>query len=159
MKKPLVAAAAAFLVCAGLLLWWFSDSQVLKRNTQALAEHLTISANDAKSTRAAKSQDFVALLAADFGGTLKTNTYTGDITRDEAASGHQYFAQSCESSSVTVTDISINSISGTSATIEATYGASIVMKGGRSYSENAQATMIWKKADGGVWKLQSITVQ
>ncbi len=62
---------------------------MLKRNTQALADHLTISANDAKSTRAAKSQDFTALLAADFIGTLDIQEYRGDINRDEAASGHQ----------------------------------------------------------------------
>ena len=132
---------------------------MLKRSTQALAEQLTVSSADSKSTRAVKNQKFTALLAPDFVGTLELNHFNEEIDYDEATTGHQYLTQSCESSQTSITDIEIISITDSSASITAVFEMSVSIKGGRTYSEPASASMTWKKTDGNLWKLERLILK
>lgn len=155
MKKIFIILAVVFVVLIGVLLWWFSDSQVIMRNTRALAESLTIAADESKSTRALKSQDFAALLATDFSGSVQVDHYDGQIRRDEAVSGHQYLALSSESSHATVVDIAITSLEDDRATVTAKFSILVNTKGGGSYSDSADATLRWVKTADEIWKLKS----
>ena len=159
MKKTVTILLSVFLIIAGILLWWFSDTQVLKRHTEALAKHFIITKTDAKSSRAIKNQNFAELLSKNFSGSLDLDEYTGQITFDEAVTGHQYFALSCESSQASVSDIEITSITDATATIEAVFKVSIIMPGGRTYNESSQASLAWKKTAKKLWKLETITLK
>ena len=140
MKKTIIAIAAAFLVIIGALMWWFSDSQVVKRNTHSLANTLTIKENDTKSTRALKGQDFATLLESDFSGSIEIKSYSGHISRDDAVSGHQYMALSVKSSHVTVTDINITNIDVETATLTANFTVSVTNNDSSTRNDTTAAT-------------------
>jgi len=155
LKKPLLILTAVFAVLVGVLIWWFSDSQVIKRNTRALATTLTISADDSKATRGLKGQDFAALLDTDFSGSMNVDNYQGEIDRDEAVMGHQYLSFNCQFSQAKVSDIEITQIEGDQATVTAHFVINVTTKGGSSYSDEADGTLIWIRTEEDIWKLQS----
>lgn len=139
----------------GVLIWWFSSSQVIKRNTRELAATLTISADDSKATRGLKGQDFAALLAPDFTGSVAVDNYQGDIDRDEAVMGHQYLAFQCQFSQAKVSAIEITGIEDGQATVTAHFQINVTTKGGTSYSDEADGVLIWVRTEEDTWKLQS----
>jgi len=128
---------------------------VVKRNTRTLAKTLTIKTGDSKSTRALKGQDFIALLGSDFSGSIEIDSYSGQISRDDAASGHQYMALSVQSSSITVSDVKITHIEDNTATVTANFRVTVISKGGSSRTDSTAATLIWEKNDDQIWKLNS----
>lgn len=155
MKKPLLIVSVIFALIVGFLVWWFSASQVIKRNTRELAETLTISAGDSKATRGFKGQDFAALLDADFVGSVDVENYQGDIGRDDAVSGHQYLGFSCQFTRAEVTEIEIINLEGNQAEVHAHFEMHVTTKGGSSYSDEADATLIWVRSKEDTWLLQS----
>lgn len=159
MKKPVILLAAVFIALTGVLLWWFSDSQVVKRNTRALAESLTVPADANKSARAIKAQNLAALLAPGFTGTLETDHHTGTVRRDEAITGHHYLTMSSESSHATLTDIEITDLNATSATATADFSIMVTSKDGGSRSETGQAVLTWEKSGDDLWKLASASLR
>ncbi|BDS05540.1 hypothetical protein NT6N_05800 [Oceaniferula spumae] len=143
----------------GILLWWFSDSQVIKRNTRNLAATLTIKLDDNKSTRAMKSQDFSALLAPSFRGSVDTDNHQGVITKDEAISGHQFLAFKCQFSQANVSEIEITRIEDNRATVTAQFEISLTTSGGASYSDEADGTLVWMRTKDEIWVLESAKLE
>ena len=159
MKKPIIAGAVIFAAVTAFLVWWFSDTQVIKRRTSLLAETLTISEPDSNPARALKSQKFAELLAKNFSGNADLARYSGNISRDEAISGHQYLSHSVKSSSLTLSDFKIISLESSTAQVSATFSLSITTKNGETDSETSATSLVWIKNDSGKWQLSSATLE
>ena len=121
MKKPLVIAAVAFSLVLGFLVWWFSDTQVVKRRTVELTENFTIKANHGNAARISKNQSLGELVDEDFTCTIDLENYRGNHRKGELMEGHLYLGQSCESSAVRVGEIDIVSMTGDRAVIRADF--------------------------------------
>lgn len=159
MKKPLIVAAAVFALVIGLLAWWFSDTQVIKRRTTELTEIFTIKADDGKASRISKNQNLGELLDRTFSCTIDLENYNGGHRRDDLIAAHLYLGQVCESSAVRVGAINITGQTNNSATVEAEFSVSVRMKGGKSYSESAPAALVWSKNENGQWRLSEVTLK
>lgn len=159
MKKPLYISITVFILIIGFLIWWFSDTQVVKRRTEELTHIFTIKADDGKSARVSKNQDLGELLSRTFSCSIELDSYQRDLQRDDLINAHLYLGQICQSSSVQIGEITIISLNDDSATVQADFSISVQEKGGRSHSESAPATLIWKKTEGGSWRLDEVTLK
>lgn len=92
--KRIAIPAAALVVLAGFLFWWFSPVQVLKRRTLSLLETLTMDAGTGKSTRQLGVYSLNALLAPEV--ELRTPTIdraNGTFERSELESAFSWLCQ------------------------------------------------------------------
>ena len=159
MKKPLIVFAATSVIVVGILVWWFSDSQVIKRQTVELADLFTMSSGDGKTSRASKNQNLGELLDEKLTCTIDLDEYHGEHGRDSLLEAHLYLGKACESSSVQASGIEIISLTDNSATVEAEFNILVRTTGGSTYSENSPVTLVWLKNDSGKWQLSKITLE
>lgn len=159
MKKPLIIAATAFALTIGFLVWWFSDSQVIKRQTGALADAFTMRADDSNATRVSKNQALIELLDSKFVCSIDLESYDSELRKDELLSGHLYLVRVCQASQVQMANLEITSLTDTSATVVGDFSISIREKDGGSHAERSPATLLWTKTEKGTWKLEEVTVE
>ena len=157
MKKSLIIGLSVFIILTGTLLWYFSDSQVVKRRTYNLAKQFTIELDDSKSRRVLKSQHLASLLAADFKGAVDTKNYNREFGRDELISSHQYLVQKAQSSRLIITNLKITSMTKETATVSAEFTGSIDLKND-SHNDSGNAVFTWKKTHAAPWELQTVTL-
>lgn len=158
MKKPLLALLAILIIVIGVLMWWFSDSQVIKRQTHAWIDTLTILSTDGKTSRAGKTQDFSGLLDASVTCSVNISDYQSDFQHDELEAAHHMMVHNCESSSAQIGNLEISEITGTQATVQADLNLALTEQGGRKHGESCKLELIWTKTDAGTWKIESITI-
>lgn len=158
-KKPLLVAAAALALTIGFLLWWFSDTQVLKRRTAELAGVFTIKADDGKAARLSKNQTLAGLLHPEFSCSVDLENHRGEHSKDKLIEAHLYLGQVCEASAVRIGKIEVVSVSGKRAEVRSDFSFSVRLKGGESYTETAPATLSWSNADGSGWKLRQVVLR
>ena len=159
MKKSHSIILALFVINVGVLLWWFSDTQVIKRQTNTLAETLTILEEDGKSARALKSQKLDGLLADSLICSVEVKQYDHEFSKDELTQAHMAMTHLCQSASAEAAEITISINSDTSATVSAILDLSATEKRGKTHSESCQTDLTWKKNDQGKWRLTSITIK
>ncbi len=158
MKKPALIILAIFVVIVGILMWWFSDTQVIKRQTQQLANSLTIAITNGKTARLSKTQDFSGLLAPSVSCSIDIADYQSDFGHGDLTEAHHMMAQYCESSSAKASQIEITAISDTQSTVTADIDLAVIEKGGTKHGEPCKAVLVWEKNDSGKWKLESISI-
>lgn len=158
MKKSLIITIGLFIIMIGVLMWWFSDTQVIKRQTQELANVLTIATVDGKTSRAARNQNFKSLLSKDASCTVDVKSYQGEFTRDDLIAAHHALVHTCKTANASASDVTITAINDTSATVTAKLAISVTEKNGNHHSETCQADLRWQKNDQGKWKLDSILI-
>jgi hypothetical protein len=159
MKKPVIITLCTLALIIASLAWWFSDTQVVKRQTKQFAKVLTIASNDAKSTRAQKNQNFTSLLAKSVSCHVNTANYQSDFHHDDLVSAHHMMVHSCQSSSATPSNLQISKPENNQATVTADLDLSVTEKDGTRHSDPCQATLVWQKNDQGKWKLSSIEIK
>ncbi|MFK7911238.1 MAG: hypothetical protein AB8F34_11660 [Akkermansiaceae bacterium] len=159
MKKPLIIAAFVFAIVVGFLVWWFSDTQVIKRQTIKLTEVFTIKADDGKAARISKNQALGELVDREFSCTIDLENYNGSHSKDQLLEAHLYLGQACESSAVRVGEIEILSITDSRAEVKADFSISVRLTSGNSYTESAPATLIWAKSETENWKLREVILK
>lgn len=159
MKKPLIIIGTSFVLATGFLIWWFSDTQVIKRQTVELTELFTMSSGDGKASRVASNQNLAKLLDQKFTCTIDLDNYQGNHGRDALLEAHLYLGQSCQFSSVQVSDINIQSQTDSSATVQAEFSISVRMKGGSTHSESSPATLTWAKTSNDEWRLAEVILK
>ena len=159
MKKNLIVAAVGFALAIGLLVWWFSDSQVIKRQTVELTELFTMSSADGKASRISGNQNLAKLLDKEFSCSIDLKQYQGEHGRDSLLEAHLYLGSACESSSVNASNIEIITLTDESATVQAQFSIEVRAKGGSGYSDDSPATLVWRKNDSGEWRLLKIFVE
>lgn len=159
MKKSHIIILSLFVINVVVLLWWFSDTQVIKRQTKALAETLTIVKEDGKSTRALKSQKLDGLLAVSLICSVEVKQYNYEFSKDELIQAHLAMTSMCQSTSAAASNIAISIDSDTSATVTADLKLSATENRGQTHNESCQAKLKWQKNDQGQWRLSSVHIQ
>jgi len=159
MKKSALIILAIFVVIVGVLMWWFSDTQVIKRQTQQLADSLTIAKTDGKTARLSKTQDFSGLLASSVSCNIDIADYKSELGANDLKEAHHMMAHYCESSSAQASQIEITAISDARSTVTADIDLAVIEKGGTKHGEPCKAILIWEKNDSGKWKLESIEIK
>lgn len=159
MKKPVIITLGVFILTVGILMWWYSDAQVIERQSHQLAEVLTIESTDGKSARLGKTQDFSGLLDPSVTCTVDVSNYQSDFSHDELQAAHHMMAHNCEFSSAKISQIKITELTDTQATVDAELILSVTRKDGTRHGEACDAVLIWKKNDSGKWKIESIEIK
>ncbi len=159
MKKPVIITLGVFILIVGVLMWWYSDAQVIERQSHELADALTIESTDGKSSRLSKTQDFSGLLDPSVTCTVDVSNYQSDFRHDDLQSAHHMMAHNCESSSAKISQIEITELTDTQATVDADLILSVTRKDGPRHGEACDAVLIWKKNDSGKWKIESIEIK
>ena len=159
MKKPLILFIAGFLIVAGVLVWWFSDKQVIKRQTVVLTDLFSMSSGDGKASRVSRNQNLAKLLDPEFSCSIDIENYQGEHGRDSLLEAHIYLGQVCESSSVQVGGIEFLSLTDDSTTVRAEFSISVRMKSGSNYSESSPVILEWQKNENGEWRLKEVILK
>lgn len=159
MKKPVIITLCTLSLIIASLAWWFSDSQVVKRQTHELTRLLTVASTDGKSTRALKNQNFTSLLSPAVSGHVDLPDYQSDFGHSDLVSAHHSLVHLCRSASVTPSNLKISKPEQNRAGVTADLDLSVTEKDGTRHDETCQATLIWQKNDQGKWKLSSIEIK
>jgi len=159
MKNPTLIILGFFVVIVGILMWWFSDTQVIKRQTQQLAGSLSIAMTDGKIARLRKTQDFSELLALSVSCRIDIADYQSNFSHNDLKEAHHIMTHSCESSSAKVSQIEITIISDTQSTVTADLELAVIEKGGTKHGEPCKAMLTWEKNDTGKWELETIEIK
>lgn len=147
------------IINAGILLWWFSDTQVIKRQTNAFGETLVILKEEGKGARALKRQQLAGLLSDSLICSIKVKNYNYEFSKDELTQAHLAMTSLCHSSSAEASEISITIGSDTSATVTTTLDLSATEKGGQIHRATCRTELTWHKNDQGKWRLSTITIR
>lgn len=156
MKRNTTIALSLFTLIAGIILWWFSDTQILKRQTNQLAESLTISSTSKRTGRLLKVQSFQNLLDPEVRCAVDIAPYECDFQIDELITAFQAVAFSCDSTSARASDVVITFLDDDQATATADLSLILTRKNGTRHDEKCQATLLWKKNGQKEWKLHVI---
>ncbi len=159
MKKPVIITLCTLSLIIASLAWWFSDAQVVKRQTHELTRLLTVASTDGKSTRAVKNQDFTSLLSPSVSGHVDLPDYQSDFGHSDLVSAHHALVHFCRSSSVIASKLKISKPDQNRASVTADLDLSVTEKDETRHKETCQATLVWQKNDQGKWKLGSIEIQ
>ena len=141
------------------LLWWFSDTQVIKRQTKTLAESLSMAKSDSQSIRALKHQKLILLLSDKLECIIDVSNYSHTFDRSELTEVHLAVLNYCESTSAEVSDISISFNSDTSATVTSHLNLAATEKGGKTHSESCTTELTWQQNDESQWRLSRLSLK
>lgn len=159
MKRIHIVILSVFTLNIAGMLWWFSDTQVVKRQTKDLVTSLTMTESDSQSIRALKHQKLTHLLADKLECTIKVSEYSHTFNRNELTEAHLAVLNYCQSTSAKASDISINFDNDTTATVTSTLDLSATEKGSKTHSESCTAELTWQKDNENQWRLSRISLR
>jgi hypothetical protein len=156
MKRPAII-VAVLAVLAGLGIWWFSDTQVLKRRTQSLLTTLTLDSGSSKVSRQMGSYSLNNLLAEEV--QLDTPTIkeaNGSFARSELESAYSWLCNQCKQTRFELQDFHSVTINGDKATVNLTLFGLVELPQYRPADGNYDVTFYWQKGEDG-WRLNRAT--
>lgn len=148
MKKPLIL-AAAFVLLAGLAIWWYSPSQVLKRRTVVLLEAMTLEPGTTKTSRQMGLYTVSALLAEQV--TLVSSTHenaNGDFPKQEVESAYSWFCERVRESRFANPAFESVTVTGADAEVIVTVDALVDLDGSRPVDGPYRVSLRWHNPDG-----------
>lgn len=155
MKNPVIILLAILVAIVGFLMWWFSPTQVVKRQINTLVETLNIAADDGKATRASKNQDFSTLLGEKFAAELNASGMQRYFTKDDAIEAHLALISTCQSCSLSMSNLVLDRVNDSTFRFTCKADASVSLKGGDSQSESGKLTIIWEKTENS-WVMKDL---
>lgn len=158
MKKPALILLGVMIIVVGTLAWWFSDAEVIKRQTEALAKSLTIASHDGKSARLSKTQGFSSLLAQSVSCSVVIQGYESEFGHDDLQAAHHMMVHNCGSATAKTSNVEITMLSDTEASVTADLLLTLKEKNGTPHGKACDAVLVWKKNEAGKWKLDSIVI-
>jgi len=141
------------------MLWWFSDTQVIKHQTKDLTACLNMAESDSQSIRALKHQKLTHLLADKLECTVEVSEYSYTFNRNELTEAHLAVLNYCQSTSAKASDTSIHFDNNTTATVTSTLDLSTTEKGNKTHSESCTAELTWQKDNEKQWRLSRISLR
>lgn len=151
--KRLIIPAAALLVLAAFLFWWFSPTQVLKRRTLSLLETLTMDAGTGKSTRQLGAYSLNALLAREV--ELSTPTIdqaNGTFERSELESAFSWLSQQAKQTRFELEEFRSVNISGDRGEVLFSLDALVELPTYRAVDGHFGVTFRWQREEE-TWRL------
>lgn len=148
MKKPLFL-AAAFVLLAGLAVWWYSPSQVLKRRTVVLLEAMTLEPGTTKASRQMGLYTVSALLADQVTLVSSTSEHAnGDFPKQEVESAYSWFCERVAESRFSNSAFESVTVTGADAEVVMTVDAMVDLGGSRPIDGPCRVSLRWHNPDG-----------
>jgi hypothetical protein len=155
--KRLVISLVILALLAGFGIWWFSDTQVLKRRTQSLLTTLTLDSGTGKVGRQMGSYSLNALLAEQVD--LDTPTIkeaNGSFQREELESIYSWLCNQAKETRFELQDLRSVTVNGDTAKVDLTLIGLVVLPNYRPADGTYDVTFEWKK-EKDVWRLNHAT--
>ena len=140
------------------MLWWFSDTQIIKRQTKDLAASLSMTQSDSPSSRALKHQKLTHLLAAKLKCTIEVPGYSHTFNRSELTEAHLALLNHCKSSSAKASAISISFENDTTAMVTLSLDLSVIEKSDKTHRETCTAELTWQEDSENQWRLIRVSL-
>ena len=151
--KRLIISLAILALLGGFATWWFSDTQVLKRRTQALLTTLTLDSGTGKVGRQMGAYSLNALLASEVA--LDTPTIkeaNGSFQRDELESIYSWLCNQAKETRFELQDFHSITVNGDKAKVDLTLIGLVVLPNYRPADGTYAVTFDWQKDKDG-WRL------
>ena len=158
MNKRSLTVASILAIIVGLLIWRYSDAQVLKRQTNALIETLNITGSETRSFRLLKTGSLTNLLAKSVTCQVNLTNYRSTLSYDELEAQHHLFVHNVDTSSVKASNMNINIMSDNTAESTAELSLLITGKKGDGFSDAGKLSLLWKKDIAGKWLINSMKI-
>lgn len=142
---------------AGFGIWWFSDTQVLKRRTLSLLTTLTLDSGTGKVGRQMGTYSLNALLASEVA--LDTPTIkeaNGSFQRDELESIFSWLCNQAKETRFELEDLRSVTVDGDKATVNLTLFGLVVLPNYRPADGTYDVSFDWQKEKDG-WRLTHAT--
>ena len=156
MSKFTATMLFALAIITAFLMWWFSPSQVVKRQTNTVINCLDIPETATKTYRALKTTSFSNLLAKTATCHVDIANYHKDLTHDQLVESHQLYAYHVDWASAKGSNIKVNIIDDQHATAQAELNFTISSKKMAASSELITLNLSWQKNDAGKWQLTKV---
>lgn len=153
MQRSILVVFVAIATLTAGMIWWYSDAQVVKRQSNTLLESLNITGGETNSFRLLKTNSLTNLLADSVSCRVDMVNYQSEFSRAELEERHLLFVRNVESSSVRADEMSIDMLSKDQAKVSAGLSLAVTGKGGNRIAEQCQLTLLWKKNPDGKWRL------
>lgn len=146
----------AFVAILGIFaIWWFSDTQVLKRRTQSLLTTLTFEAGVGRTTRQLGAYTLNSILAPSIELETPTiNEANGTFDRSDLESAYSWLCNQAKQSNFEVRKFNNISIAGQEATLNVTLFGLVELPSYRPADGTYDVVFRWKKGEDG-WRLYS----
>lgn len=152
MKRYAIVAAVLALL-AGLGIWWYSDTQVLKRRTKSLLSTLTLESGAGRVSRQMGSYQLNRLLAAEV--TLDTPTIkeaNGTFDRQELESAYSWLCNQAKMSRFEAKSFNHVTVSGDKATVDVRLFGVVELPNYRPADGNYDVIFRWERGEDG-WRI------
>ena len=156
MSKFTVTVLFALAIITAFSVWWFSPSQVVKRQTNTVIKCLDIPETATKTYRALKTTSFSNLLANRVTCHVDIAGYQKDLTHDQLVESHQLYAYHVDWASAKASNIKVSIIDDQHATTQADLNFTISSKKVAASSEIIALNLSWQKNDAGKWQLTKV---
>lgn len=156
MNRSRVAMLISLVAIIIVLVWWFSPSQIIKRQTQTIVQCLDIPETATKTYRALKTNSFSNLLAKNVSCRVDIAEYKSKFSRDQLIESHQMYAYNVASAVAEASNIKVHIIDDKNARANTDIYFAITSKKIAAISEKIELNLDWKKTDTGKWRLTNI---
>lgn len=147
--------AAALIILAAFLFWWFSPTQVLKRRTMTLLDTLTMDAGTGKSGRQLGVYRLNSLLAEQV--ELSTPTIeqaNGTFDRSELESGFSWICQQAKQTRFLLDEIQSIDVASDRGKVVFTLEALVELPSDNPADGKFEVTFQWQR-ENDIWRLYS----
>jgi ketosteroid isomerase-like protein len=155
--RRLVLLAAVLAASAGILAWWFSPGQIVKRRTRNVLDLLTLDAGTPATNRMLGTFSLGRLLddpvALDLPSAGEAN---GSFSRQDLEAGYQWLCRNVKESRVRVIRFDPVATTNGSAVVHAELDARVDLQDSRPFDGPSDATFEWRKRDDG-WRLARVS--
>ncbi len=141
-----------------VLVWWFSPSQIIKRQTQKIIQCLDIPETATKTYRALKTNSFSNLLARSVSCRVDIAEYQSEFSRDQLIESHQMYAYNVASAVAEASNIEVHIIDDKNARTNADIYFAITSKKIAAIKEKIEINLDWEKTDTGKWRLTNVEI-
>ncbi|HEY8991239.1 MAG TPA: hypothetical protein VIM46_04640 [Luteolibacter sp.] len=155
--RRLALLAAVLATSAGILAWWFSPGQVVKRRTRHVLDLLTLDAGTPATNRMLGTFSLGRLLddpvELDLPSSGEAN---GSFSRQDLEAGYQWLCRNVNESRVRVIRFDPVATTNGSAIVHAELDARVELPDRRPFDGPSDAIFEWRKRDDG-WRLARVS--
>ena len=140
------------------MLWWFSDSQLLKRKSQALVDCINVTGNESRQYLMLKTNSFANLLAEKVQCHVELENHQANLSQEQLIEHHHLFVTNVGSSFITADDFTVIMGDDNNATVDMSISLNVTGKKGQQYSESGTLTLEWRKDQSDQWGITVIDI-
>ena len=156
MNKSRATILISLIAITIILIWWFSPSQIIKRQTHTFVQCIDIPETATKTYRALKTNSFSNLLANAVACKVDISNYQSEFSRDQLIESHQLYAFNVSSAMASANNVEVSIIDDQNALSRAGIHFAIKSKKLAASGEKVELELKWKRNDAGKWQITNI---